>query len=91
MAAGEVDHPAVARGIQYLTDTQNENGLWDEKLYTAVGFPRVFYLSYHGYKAFFPLWALARYNNLQDSNAARIPLRDVNQRAEGREQGSESE
>ena len=65
MAAGEIDHPAVARGIDYLIATQNKNGLWDEAFYTAVGFPRVFYLRYHGYKAFFPLWALARYRNLQ--------------------------
>jgi squalene-hopene/tetraprenyl-beta-curcumene cyclase len=64
MAAGEVDHPAVARGVQYLLDMQQAHGLWDEPWYTAVGFPRVFYLRYHGYRAFFPLWALARYRNL---------------------------
>jgi squalene-hopene/tetraprenyl-beta-curcumene cyclase len=39
--------------------------LWDEEWYTAVGFPRVFYLRYHGYRAYFPLWALARYRNLR--------------------------
>lgn len=72
MAAGEVDNVAVVRGIDYLTTTQNEKGLWDETLYTAVGFPKVFYLSYHGYKAFFPLWALARYNNLQESNTTQV-------------------
>ena len=72
MAAGEVDNPAVAEGIEHLITTQNETGLWDEKLCTAVGFPRVFYLSYHGYKAFFPLWALARYTNLRESNAKRV-------------------
>jgi squalene-hopene/tetraprenyl-beta-curcumene cyclase len=64
MAAGEVDHPAVARGVSYLLQTQRTHGLWDEAWYTAVGFPRVFYLRYHGYRAFFPLWALARYRNL---------------------------
>ena len=48
MAAGEVEHPAVARGIRYLIDTQNGEGLWDEELYTGTGFPRVFYLRYHG-------------------------------------------
>jgi squalene-hopene/tetraprenyl-beta-curcumene cyclase len=72
MAAGEVDHPAVARGVSYLIATQNEQGLWDEDSYTAVGFPRVFYLRYHGYKAFFPLWALARYRNLQQGHVAQI-------------------
>jgi squalene-hopene/tetraprenyl-beta-curcumene cyclase len=71
MAAGEVNHPAVARGIAHLVATQAADGLWDEASYTAVGFPRVFYLRYHGYRAFFPLWALARYRNLRKSNAIR--------------------
>ena len=73
MAAGEVKHPAVERGIAYLLARQNDAGLWDEELYTAVGFPRVFYLRYHGYRAFFPLWALARYRNLKRGNAATTP------------------
>jgi squalene-hopene/tetraprenyl-beta-curcumene cyclase len=65
MAAGEVDHPSVAKGVHYLLATQQAHGLWDEPWYTAVGFPRVFFLRYHGYRAFFPLWALARYRNLR--------------------------
>ena len=39
MAAGEAEHPAVARGIAYLLATQKPDGLWDEEWYTAVGFP----------------------------------------------------
>jgi squalene-hopene/tetraprenyl-beta-curcumene cyclase len=69
MAAGEVDHLAVARGIAYLQARQAEDGLWTEELFTATGFPRVFYLRYHGYAKFFPLWALARYRNLQRGNS----------------------
>ena len=69
MAAGEVDHPAVARGVSYLMTTQSQKGLWDEERYTATGFPRVFYLRYHGYPKFFPLWALARYRNLTNTNS----------------------
>lgn len=69
MAAGEVEHPSVARGVEYLKSTQNEKGLWDEQRYTATGFPRVFYLRYHGYPKFFPLWALARYRNLRNTNS----------------------
>ena len=69
MAAGEVEHPAVARGIEYLMATQTPKGLWDEQRYTATGFPRVFYLRYHGYAKFFPLWALARYRNLRKTNS----------------------
>ncbi|MGY4496551.1 squalene-hopene/tetraprenyl-beta-curcumene cyclase [Bradyrhizobium sp. GM24.11] len=72
MAAGEVDHPAVARGVEYLIATQNEKGLWDESRYTATGFPRVFYLRYHGYPKFFPLWALARYRNLRSTNSRLV-------------------
>ena len=69
MAAGEVENPAVVRGVEYLKATQAENGLWDEARFTATGFPRVFYLRYHGYSKFFPLWALARYRNLRSTNS----------------------
>jgi squalene-hopene/tetraprenyl-beta-curcumene cyclase len=69
MAAGEVENPAVLRGVEYLKSTQTEKGLWDEQRYTATGFPRVFYLRYHGYSKFFPLWALARYRNLNSTNS----------------------
>jgi len=72
MAAGESAHPAVARGARYLMMAQRPHGLWDEDAYTAVGFPRVFYLRYHGYRAYFPLWALARYRNLE--RGARAPV-----------------
>jgi squalene-hopene/tetraprenyl-beta-curcumene cyclase len=61
IAAGEDGSPAVRRGIDYLLRTQESNGLWSHPSFTAPGFPRVFYLKYHGYCAFFPLWALAAY------------------------------
>ena len=73
MAAGEADHPAVARGIAYLASTQGADGFWNEPRYTATGFPRVFYLRYHGYAKFFPLWAMARYRNLQRGNTRAVP------------------
>jgi squalene-hopene/tetraprenyl-beta-curcumene cyclase len=69
MAAGRVDHKAVERGIDYLERTQNDDGFWTEERFTATGFPRVFYLRYHGYRKFFPLWALARYRNLKSANS----------------------
>jgi squalene-hopene/tetraprenyl-beta-curcumene cyclase len=72
MAAGEVDHSAVARGIAYLERTQGEDGLWPEEFYTGGGFPRVFYLRYHGYRKFFPLWALGRYRNLIRGNSRQV-------------------
>ena len=74
MAAGEIDSEVVERGVAYLTRTQTDEGLWDEEHFTAVGFPRVFYLRYHGYRAFFPLWSLARYKNLKRSNIGATPF-----------------
>ena len=54
MAAGEVDHPAVARGIAWLRRTRTRDGFWAEDAYTGGGFPRVFYLRYHGYREVLP-------------------------------------
>ena len=68
MAAGEVDSEAVERGVAYLLNAPRQDGEWEEPWFTAVGFPRVFYLRYHGYRQFFPLWALARYRNLTRGN-----------------------
>ncbi|MBV9260408.1 MAG: squalene--hopene cyclase [Pseudolabrys sp.] len=70
MAGGEAGSASVARGIQYLQKTQKEDGLWDEADFTGTGFPRVFYLRYHGYAKFFPLWALARYRTAKRSGHA---------------------
>ena len=67
MAAGEVDNPVVDRGIEYLLRANDAEGHWPEPQFTAIGFPRVFYLRYHGYAKFFPLWALARFRNLRIS------------------------
>ena len=72
MAAGAVNAPAWTRGSNFLTRTQGADGFWKEERYTATGFPRVFYLRYHGYPKFFPLWAMARYRNLKESNSGRV-------------------
>ena len=62
---------AVARGVAWLQKTQGADGVWRESRFTATGFPRVFYLRYHGYSKFFPLWALARFRNLKRANSRR--------------------
>ena len=72
MAAGLVDDPAVRRGVDYLLRSEDAEGFWPETSYTGGGFPRVFYLRYHGYAKFFPLWALARYRNLVRTNSAQV-------------------
>jgi squalene-hopene/tetraprenyl-beta-curcumene cyclase len=61
--AGEADSPEVKAGVNYLLRKQHADGVWYDESFTAPGFPKVFYLKYHGYDKFFPLWALARYRN----------------------------
>ncbi len=64
MAAGEVNSDSVSRGIDYLLNAKREGGDWHEEYFNAVGFPRIFYLRYHGYSSYFPLWTLSRYRRL---------------------------
>ncbi len=63
MAAGEAHSAEVKAGIDFILHHQQADGVWNDKCFTAPGFPKVFYLKYHGYDKFFPLWALARYRN----------------------------
>ncbi len=72
MAAGECDHPAVERGIGHIMAAPREGAKWTEPWFTAVGFPRVFYLRYHGYSAYFPTWALGRYAGLKKGNSREV-------------------
>ncbi len=58
-AAGAGDSVSAQRGVQWLLDHQNAQGRWEESLMTGTGFPNVFYLSYHLYRDYFPLMALA--------------------------------
>jgi len=64
LAAGEARSDAARRGAEYLMRTQQADGAWTDPSFTAPGFPRVFYLKYHGYSAYFPFWALAAYRTL---------------------------
>lgn len=70
MAAGEVHSSQVRNGINYLLRYQSSDGLWQEPWFTAPGFPRVFYLNYHGYSKYFPLWALARYRAMTETKTS---------------------
>ena len=69
LAAGEAETDSVKRGVRFLLSNQSADGHWDDDSYTAPGFPRVFYLKYHGYTKYFPLWALARYRNLTQGHS----------------------
>jgi len=59
------DDPAVEGSVQYLLERQTAEGSWDEQPFTGTGFPKVFYLKYHLYRHYFPLFALARYRRLK--------------------------
>jgi squalene-hopene/tetraprenyl-beta-curcumene cyclase len=61
--AGQAQSPEVKAGIDFILRKQQADGVWYDNVFTAPGFPKVFYLKYHGYDKFFPLWALARYRN----------------------------
>ena len=64
LSAGEVQSQAVERGVRFLLGNQLGDGVWRHPSFNAPGFPRVFYLKYHGYTTYFPLWALTRYRQL---------------------------
>jgi squalene-hopene/tetraprenyl-beta-curcumene cyclase len=89
LAAAESDDPAVKRAVTHLIDQQNADGSWDEQQFTGTGFPGVFYLKYHLYRNYFPLYALSRYRNLlegaKEFHAFEIrPERDNSPRRQAR-------
>lgn len=61
LAAGAAHHPAVARGVRFLLETQTAAGSWYEPEFTGTGFPKYFFIKYHMYQDYFPLMALGRY------------------------------
>ena len=60
--------PPIARAVTHLVEQQQADGSWAEKEFTGTGFPCVFYLKYHLYRNYFPLYALARYRNIANAN-----------------------
>jgi squalene-hopene/tetraprenyl-beta-curcumene cyclase len=75
LAASELDDPAVSRAVTHLVEQQEADGSWAESAFTGTGFPCVFYLKYHLYRNYFPLYALARYRNLTQGVAQFCGLR----------------
>jgi squalene-hopene/tetraprenyl-beta-curcumene cyclase len=67
LSEGETNSAAVLSGVIYLLKNQQLDGFWPDAGFNAPGFPKFFYLKYHGYPKFFPLWALARYRNLREA------------------------
>jgi len=83
LCAGEYETTSVARGMAYLISQQDSTGCWPERIHTGTGFPRVFYLRYHGYSHFFSLWAVSMYRSLQERGRTRAD--DI--RAQNRQSG----
>ena len=72
LCAGEVDSDNVTRGIESLLRSQKTDGSWEERFHTGTGFPRVFYLRYHWYGQYFPLWALSMFRSLKIRTRLRV-------------------
>ena len=82
LCAGEVDTISVVRGVNYLLRHQDLQGFWPERMHTGTGFPRVFYLRYHGYSHFFSLWALSMYRSLKARGRTRADeIREQNRQS----------
>ncbi len=89
LAAGESDSDAVRTGIDYLLQTQGEDGNWREDLFTGTGFPKVFYLKYHLYRLYFPLMALGRYQQTaKPPRTHKTPREDETEVLNNRESAS---
>jgi len=71
LSASVSDSLSVVRGVNYLLRNQRRDGSWKEVRHTGTGFPRVFYLRYHWYCQYFPLWALAMYRNVKTRGETR--------------------
>jgi squalene-hopene/tetraprenyl-beta-curcumene cyclase len=68
IAGGDTSSRSVNQGIEYLLETQQPDGSWNEALATGTGFPRVFYLNYHYYRLYFPLIALSAFVQSKEIN-----------------------
>lgn len=68
-AFGDPDRPSLKRGIEFLVNSQNDDGSWTEAETTGTGFPRVYYLKYDMYRNAWPLLALATYRKLRETAA----------------------
>jgi squalene-hopene/tetraprenyl-beta-curcumene cyclase len=84
LAAVGPNDAAVERAVGWLVANQNPDGTWDEEEFTGTGFPCVFYLKYHLYRNSFPLYALARYDNMRRGRrkftGVQVPAEEIQNR-----------
>ncbi len=71
----------MTRGIEFLLQSQNMDGTWEEESFTGTGFPRVFYLRYHDYRHYFPLMAFGMYTRHTLRAFPPVPRRGEKSRA----------
>ena len=64
--SGQLDSKEVENGVKFLL---KNNLNWKEDYFTAVGFPKVFYLKYHGYANYFPLLTIFKIKSLLTKNS----------------------
>jgi squalene-hopene/tetraprenyl-beta-curcumene cyclase len=69
LAGGDTTSQSLRRGIEFLIETQQADGSWNETLCTGTGFPRVYYLQYHLYRQSFPVLALASFRSVRGPRA----------------------
>jgi squalene-hopene/tetraprenyl-beta-curcumene cyclase len=84
LAASEPEDPAIALAVKHLVEQQQVDGSWAESEFTGTGFPCVFYLKYHLYRNYFPLYALSRYRNMTNKIVEFCGLQVRPQEFEGR-------
>ncbi len=70
-ALGEGRSATVERAVAYLLREQRYDGSWKDDHWTGTGFPKVFYLRYHLYATYFPLWALSVYRKSRGESPAQ--------------------
>jgi squalene-hopene/tetraprenyl-beta-curcumene cyclase len=71
LAGEDAISDSVMRGVQWLSERQNDAGGWDENEFTGTGFPGHFYLRYWLYAHYFPLMALGRFRRRLGEIASR--------------------
>ena len=62
LAAGRDGSSSVRTVVSNTSsETQRDDGNWEEPRFTGTGFPGDFYINYHLYRLVFPVMALGRY------------------------------
>lgn len=61
LSFGDPTRASIQSGIQFLLNTQYQDGTWNGDNYTGTGFPKVYYMRYDFYRINWPLISLTEY------------------------------